>query len=173
MRRQTRDDFGNALPVGVQAIGLIERGIERDPLEKRTDRTRHCRIVSPVPDRAHRTRRRNRRPGPCRPSCREADWHPFLLELVENGGEIVFERRDGQPAQHVVGAQPQEGGIGTLGQRPVEPRGAIGAGISGNAGIGDWASTPRLPVRRRAGRQIPPPCLPARIPPSASRHKEG
>ena len=41
------------------------------------------------------------------------------------------------PAQHVVGAELDDDGIGALRHRPVEPRKPAGGGVAGDPGIGD------------------------------------
>ena len=49
-------------------------------------------------------------------------------------------------AQHIVGADFEDHGIGTLGYRPIQPRQYIRGGVAGNAGIDHLGGDP--PFRR-------------------------
>ena len=66
----------------------------------------------------------------------------ILLERGKHGAQILFRLGGGDAAQHVVGAHFHDRRVGMIGQRPVQPRQPVRAGVAGDAGIDDFGVDP-------------------------------
>ena len=137
LRQDARDDRVDAGGGRMQAVALIELGLGGDAVEE--ERIEQQVVFWPrARDRSPRSRAHSRRRDWAPPACRRAARRcarAFSRRTISSSASrVTF---GSMPAQHVVGAELEDHGVGALRHRPVEPGEPAERGVAGDAGIDD------------------------------------
>ena len=78
----------------------------------------------------------------CRAHAAEKNGNVAIGEALQDRLDRGARHLRLDPAQHVVGAELDDHGVGAFRHRPIEPRQPAGSGIAGDAGIDDLRGNP-------------------------------